>query len=88
MVEKYTLCQIENTIELQLQYWKNTPGNKYNYNCSNATSIAMMAGAVMKSRDDLVEKQQQQIVIIQQGGPPVANAQVVPVEGDAKPPEV
>jgi hypothetical protein len=34
------------------------------------------------------KKQQQQIVIIQQGGPPVANAQVVPVEGDAKPPEV
>ena len=31
IVEKYTLCQIESTIELQAQYWKNTPGNKYNF---------------------------------------------------------
>ena len=26
--EKYSLCQIEQTIELQAQYWKNTPGAK------------------------------------------------------------
>ena len=42
IIEKYTLCQIEPTIELQLSYWKNTPGKKYNYDCSNATSIKRM----------------------------------------------
>ena len=55
IVEKYTLCQIESTIELQGQYWKNTPGNKYNYNCSNATSKKMMTGEVGKHITNIME---------------------------------
>ena len=55
IVEKYTLCQIEATIELQGQYWKNTPGNKYNYNCSNATSVRMMTGDVGKHITNIIE---------------------------------
>ena len=42
--EKYG--QIENTIELQAQYWKNTPGNKINYNCSNATSPKILLSQI------------------------------------------
>ena len=55
IVEKYTLCQIENTIELQLQYWKNTPGRKYDYNCSNATSLKMIAGEIGKHITNIME---------------------------------
>jgi len=46
--EKYSLCQIEQTIELQAQYWKNTPGAKSNYNCLNASSPGSMTGVIGK----------------------------------------
>ena len=55
IVEKYTLCQIEPTIELQLNYWKNTPGKKYNYNCSNATNIRVIANEVGKHITNFIE---------------------------------
>ena len=55
IVEKYTLCQIEPTIELQLSYWKNTPGKKYNYDCSNATSIKRMPTEVGKHITNFIE---------------------------------
>ena len=44
--EKYSLCQIEQTIELQAQYWKNTPGAKYNINCSMFSSPGSMTNSI------------------------------------------
>ena len=46
--EKYMLCQINSSIELQAQYWKNTPGSKANYNCANATSPGAMTAVIGK----------------------------------------
>ena len=46
--EKYTLCQLQETIELQAQYWKNTPGAKSNFNCSGIISLSSMIGPVSK----------------------------------------
>ena len=46
--EKYSLCQIEQTIELQARYWKNTPGAKYNINCSMVSSPGSMTISIGK----------------------------------------
>jgi len=40
--EKYGLCQIENEIELQAQYWKNTPGKKVKYNCNKNIHLKIL----------------------------------------------
>ena len=53
--EKYALCQFEEQIELQAQYWKNTPGAKVKYNCSNATSPKKLITAVGQHLTNIVK---------------------------------
>ena len=53
--EKYALCQIENTIELQAQYWKNTPGNKSNLNCSYVTSPKNLLNSIGKHLTNFIK---------------------------------
>ena len=53
--EKYALCQFEEQIELQAQYWKNTPGAKVKYNCSNATSPKKLITAIGQHLTNIVK---------------------------------
>ena len=51
--EKYALCELEQTIKLKGQYWKNIPGTEYNYTCGG--SISSMANAVLKHFTNFAE---------------------------------
>jgi len=46
--EKYMLCQINSSIELQSQYWQNASGSKFDYNCANASSAGAMTAEIGK----------------------------------------
>ena len=51
--EKYTLCELEETIKLKTQYWKNIPGTEYNWKCGG--SMASVANAVLKHFTNIAE---------------------------------
>ena len=53
--EKYALCQIKSKIELQGQYWKNKPGIRTIYDCSNARSPKDLALDVGRLLTNLVK---------------------------------
>ena len=51
--QKYALCELEQTIKLKTQYWKNKPGTEYNWKCGG--SLASVANAVLKHFTNIAE---------------------------------